>query len=47
MIFAGLDPTGLQGKWAPGTGRDNDPKVRATLGVYKNANEFTYLREMY
>lgn len=37
----------LQGKWAPGTGWDNDPKVRATFGVYKNANEFIYLREMY
>jgi len=37
----------LQGKWAPGTAWDNDPKVRATFGVYKNANEFIYLREMY
>lgn len=37
----------LQGKWAPGTTWDNDPKVRATFGVYKNANEFIYLREMY
>ncbi len=37
----------LQGKWAPGTNWDNDPKVRATFGVYKNTNEFIYLREMY
>lgn len=37
----------LQGKWAPGTNWNNDPKVRATFGVYKNANEFIYLREMY
>lgn len=37
----------LQGKWAPGTAWNNDPKVRATFGVYKNANEFIYLREMY
>lgn len=37
----------LQGKWAPGTNWDNDPRARATFGVYKNANEFIYLREMY
>lgn len=37
----------LQGKWAPGTAWNNDPKARATFGVYKNANEFIYLREVY
>lgn len=37
----------LQGKWAPGTNWDNDPTARATFGVYKNSNEFIYLREMY
>lgn len=37
----------LQGKWPPGTAWDNDPKVRATFGVYRNTNEFIYLREMY
>ncbi len=37
----------LQGKWAPGTNWDNDPRARATFGIYKNANEFIYLREMY
>jgi MSHA biogenesis protein MshQ len=39
--------TYLQGKWAPGTAWNNDPKARATFGVYKNANEFIYLREVY
>jgi hypothetical protein len=37
----------LQGKWPPGTAWDNDPVVRATFGVFRNANEFIYLREMY
>lgn len=37
----------LQGKWPPATGWDNDPRARATFGIYKNANEFIYLREMY
>lgn len=37
----------LQGRWTPGTNWDNDPTARATFGVYKNANEFIYLREMY
>ncbi len=39
--------TYLQGKWAPGTAWNNDPKARALFGVYKNANEFIYLREVY
>lgn len=36
----------LQGKWS-GTNYDKNPTARATFGVYKNANEFIYLREMY
>ncbi len=39
--------TYLQGKWAPGTAWNNDPKARALFGVYKNANEFIYLREIF
>jgi len=37
----------LQGLWSPGTGYNNDPKVRATFGVFKGNDEFIYLREMY
>lgn len=36
----------LQGKWS-GTNYNVDPVVRATFGVYKNANEFIFMREMY
>lgn len=38
----------LQGKWR-GTDPEynDDPWGRATFGVYKNANEFIYFREMY
>lgn len=36
----------LQGKWS-GTNYDRNPSGRATFGVYKNANEFIYMREMY
>jgi len=36
----------LQGKWS-GTAYDDDPRSRATFGVFKNANEFIYIREMY
>ncbi len=38
--------TYLQGKWS-GMGYDKNPSSRATFGVYKNANEFIYMREMY
>jgi len=38
--------TYLQGKWA-GTSYNQNPHARATFGVYKNANEFIYMREMY
>ena len=37
----------LQGLRPPGTGYNNDPGSRATFGVYKGANEFIYMREMY
>ncbi|MDP2694192.1 MAG: hypothetical protein Q8O58_04910 [Gallionella sp.] len=37
----------LQGLWSPGTSYNNDPKVRATFGVFKGNGEFIYLREMY
>lgn len=36
----------LQGRWS-GANYDQNPFGRATFGVYKNANEFIYLREMY
>ncbi len=36
----------LRGKWC-GANQDRDPGARATFGVYKNANEFIYMREMY
>jgi hypothetical protein len=36
----------LQGKWS-GTTYDKNPTARATFGIYKNANEFIYMREMY
>ncbi|MHB1333360.1 MAG: DUF6701 domain-containing protein [Sulfuriferula sp.] len=36
----------LQGKWS-GTNYNQNPQGRATFGVYKNANEFIYMREMY
>lgn len=36
----------LRGQWC-GANQDRDPGARATFGVYKNANEFIYMREMY
>lgn len=36
----------LQGKWSGAT-YDKNPTARATFGIYKNANEFIYMREMY
>lgn len=36
----------LRGKWCGGN-YDRDPRARATFGIYKNANEFIYRREMY
>jgi len=37
----------LQGLWSPGSSYNNDPKVRATFGVFKGNEEFIYLREVY
>ncbi|BBP04005.1 hypothetical protein TPL01_16160 [Sulfuriferula plumbiphila] len=36
----------LRGKWC-GANYDRDPKARVTFGIYKNANDFIYMREMY
>lgn len=38
------DKNYLQWKWS-GSAFDRDPKARATFGVFKNADEFIYLRE--
>lgn len=43
---AGANKSYLRGAWCGGS-YDKDPTARATFGVYKNANEFIYLREMY
>jgi len=37
-------PSWLQFNW---TGALGNPKARATFGVYRNANEFIYMRESY
>lgn len=42
----GADKTYLRGKWCQ-TNYDRDPRARVTFGIYKNANEFIYLRETY
>ncbi len=39
--------TWLQGRWRGAAANNDDPWCRATFGVYKNANEFIYFREMY
>jgi hypothetical protein len=36
----------LQWKWT-GSTYDKDPKAKATFGLFKNADEFIYLREMF
>ena len=36
----------LQGKWT-GTSYDLNPTARATFGIYKNANQFIFMREVY
>jgi len=36
----------LRGKWC-GANYDRDPRARVTFGIYKNANDFIYMREMY
>ena len=45
---SGSDKTYLRGKWCVGDANyDRDPRARVTFGIYKNANEFIYLREVY
>lgn len=36
----------LQGKWT-GSLYDQNPRARASFGIYKNSNDFIYIREMY
>jgi MSHA biogenesis protein MshQ len=36
----------LQGDWGSGSYSDNT-RGRATFGIYKNADQFLYLREVY
>ena len=36
----------LRGRWC-GANYDRDSRARVTFGIYKNANEFIYMREMY
>ncbi|MHB1676597.1 MAG: DUF6701 domain-containing protein [Sulfuriferula sp.] len=36
----------LQGKWT-GTNYNVNPTIRATFGIYKNANQFIFMREVY
>jgi len=36
----------LRGKWC-GANYDRDSRARVTFGIYKNANDFIYMREMY
>lgn len=36
----------LRGRWC-GANYDRDPRARVTFGIYKNANDFIYMREMY
>ena len=42
----GADKTYLRGRWCLNN-YDRDPRARITFGIYKNANEFIYLRETY
>ena len=42
----GADKSYLRGKWC-GANYDRDPSGRITFGVYKNANQFIYMREVY
>jgi MSHA biogenesis protein MshQ len=46
MGATGAGKTFLRGDWGSGT-YDEDPRARATFGIYRNANEFIYLRELY
>ena len=42
----GADKTYLRGKWS-GSNYDQNPSRRATFGIYKSADEFIYMREIY
>jgi len=46
LSAAGADQSYLQGKWL-GANYDQNPVARATFGVYKSADEFIYMREIY
>lgn len=43
---SGANKSYLRGAWCGGA-YDRDPTARATFGIYQNANEFIYMREMY
>lgn len=45
-VTSGASRSYLQGQWC-GAAYDRDPTARAAFGIYKNANEFIYMREMY
>ena len=42
----GANKTYLRGKWS-GSNYDQNPSSRATFGIYKSADEFIYMREIY
>lgn len=42
----GADKSYLRGKWS-GTNYDVNPSARASFGIYKSADEFIYMREIY
>ncbi|MEX0958091.1 MAG: DUF6701 domain-containing protein [Burkholderiales bacterium] len=44
MAATGAGKPFLRGNWE-GDAFEDDPKARATFGIYRNANEFIYLRE--
>ena len=46
LSAAGVNKTFLQGKWS-GTNYDQNPTGRASFGIYKNGDEFIYMREIY
>jgi MSHA biogenesis protein MshQ len=46
LSAAGADQSYLQGKWL-GVNFDQNPTARASFGVYKNADELIYMREVY
>lgn len=46
LSAAGADQSYLQGKWV-GANYDQNPIARASFGIYKSADEFIYMREIY